>query len=187
MATAASIASPSCIQPEKARGGWPSTESCPRGEVASSSISRISRTRLLVTTGVLIRVRAQVAGEITGIQRRTYRYLAKTELPGLSVVWRAVKRLISEYCRSRSAGSVTWASRGERRSTGLWRTAVVVDVLLERDNELAALDAALAAARARDMPVLSASWLELEQEFAFGVVLRLLLIAEFSLLDGGAC
>jgi hypothetical protein len=98
-----------------------------------------------------------------------------------------VKRLISEYCRSRSAGSVTWASRGERRSTGLWRTAVVVDVLLERDNELAALDAALAAARARDMPVLSASWLELEQEFAFGVVLRLLLIAEFSLLDGGAC
>ena len=78
-----------------------------------------------------------------------------------------------------------------------------VDVLLERDAELAAIDAALAAARsgsgrlvmvrgeagigksgllraarerarARGMLVLSAAGLELEREFAFGVVLRLL-------------
>ena len=83
MATAASIASPSCIQPEKARGGWLSTESCPRGEVASSSISRISRTRLLVTTGVLILVRAPVAGEITGVQGRTYRYLSENGTTGI--------------------------------------------------------------------------------------------------------
>lgn len=81
--------------------------------------------------------------------------------------------------------------------------AAVADALLERDTELAALDAALAAAcsgsgrlvvlrgeagigksgllravreraRAQGMLVLSASGLELEQEFAFGVVLRLL-------------
>jgi DNA-binding CsgD family transcriptional regulator len=81
--------------------------------------------------------------------------------------------------------------------------AVAANVLLERDTELAALDAALAAARsgsgqlvvlrgeagigksgllraarerarAQGMLVLGASGLELEQEFAFGFVLRLL-------------
>ena len=78
-----------------------------------------------------------------------------------------------------------------------------VDVLLERDAELVAIDAALAAARsgsgrlvmvrgeagigksgllraarerarAQGMLVLTAAGLELEREFAFGVVLRLL-------------
>jgi DNA-binding CsgD family transcriptional regulator len=81
--------------------------------------------------------------------------------------------------------------------------AAVTDVLLERDTELAVLDDALAAARAgsgrlvmlrgaagigksgllraarerargQGMLVLTAAGLELEQEFAFGVVLRLL-------------